>query len=123
MIMNPPKHIDSPKEDEKLILRETFAEWFLLGAADEMVVTTKQMRMSAFSKFARLYTLRSRYYAIEFLNHECLYKEMDYDGNTVNMPPACSENKHMGLFEAESGQKNKYKYHPPQEWLSQSHIN
>eukprot|EP00514_Thraustochytrium_sp_LLF1b_P011397 CAMPEP_0184559318 /NCGR_PEP_ID=MMETSP0199_2-20130426/46367_1 /TAXON_ID=1112570 /ORGANISM="Thraustochytrium sp., Strain LLF1b" /LENGTH=549 /DNA_ID=CAMNT_0026956605 /DNA_START=215 /DNA_END=1864 /DNA_ORIENTATION=+ len=119
----PPAHIDAPSpEDVERVLSNTIAEFLLLGQTDELVVWQSRMRASSFSKFARLYSLRSQYYAILFQKRSCHRLEMVYDGNTYNTPRDCMLNENMGRYTDFVLETGLSTYHAPPKPLEQSHL-
>lgn len=103
--------------------RSTFAEWYLLGLADELVTSVNKRRVSAFSKFAWLYSLRSQHYAVRFEGHHCLRKEFEFDGNTYRMPRNCTaENPFMGRYVSHDAVTGYWKYQGPAQQLPQPHL-
>jgi len=123
ILMAPPEHIaKTHSNDPRQVMINTMSEFYLLSQADELVTWVSKMRMSAFSKFAWLYGLKSQYYAIRFRGKSCHLMEATYDGNTSPFPFACSKNPHMGRYSSFSVETHTWKYTPPRQPLSQPHL-
>ncbi len=78
-----------------------FAEWFVIGSSDHLITNAAHdFGVSAFSRSAWIYNLKSRYYEIRFSKPgNCKRKEFQYEGavGTVNkvcrLPVSANETK------------------------------
>lgn len=84
MLMAPPEHLDLGKlKDHRQSTINVFSEWYLLSQADELVANkVKWAPISGFSKFARLYSLNTQYFAITHKTYgKCVRLEIESGGN------------------------------------------
>mmetsp|Transcript_541 Transcript_541/g.678 ORF Transcript_541/g.678 Transcript_541/m.678 type:complete len:542 (-) Transcript_541:316-1941(-) len=88
--------INTKSGDEKATenMYNLFAEWFLLGVADHMVTNNAHnFGVSAFSRSAWIYNLKSQYYEVdlEHSNYNCKKKEYRYQGAVNRVPQTCKD--------------------------------
>mmetsp|Transcript_9657 Transcript_9657/g.12622 ORF Transcript_9657/g.12622 Transcript_9657/m.12622 type:complete len:494 (-) Transcript_9657:53-1534(-) len=73
-------------------IRDLFAEWYIIGKADHLISNkAHKFGVSAFSRSAWTYNLKSQYYEVTS-NHpatNCRRKEFYYHGNSVSINQIC----------------------------------
>ena len=74
-----------------LMLKNLFAEWFILGRADELITNSiHNFGVSSFSRSAWVYNLKSQYYELRTPSSLCYRKEYSFQGNTGTVSKECS---------------------------------
>lgn len=103
LLSTKPHHVSSIKRDDASVkvqeVRDLFAEWYLIGQADELITNrAHRFGVSAFSRSARIYHLKSQYFGVEAKNPRIKYKgtsqicrrrEFQYQGNSVTIGMPC----------------------------------
>lgn len=97
VLMHNPQHLSSvskmkAKDRARKELQKMFAEWYLLGRGDHLVVTAAHEEGRGVSSFARtawLFTLRSQHYLVrDYDKSFCIKQEFQFEGN-INVARGC----------------------------------
>lgn len=102
ILRSKPHHIvDIRRESDAVKIKDEkdlFAEWLVISKADELITNrAHRFGISAFSRTAWLYSLRSIYYEVKG-DELCSRKEFEYRGNSETIAPPCHGNqKHRNI--------------------------
>eukprot|EP00924_Labyrinthula_sp_SR-Ha-C_P002095 maker-scaffold_19-snap-gene-0.24-mRNA-1 protein AED:0.00 eAED:0.00 QI:134/1/1/1/1/1/2/254/512 len=98
VVNSPSLHITDSFGDKNEKIRQlenTFIEWFLVYYADELITNlAHSFGISAFSRSARMFSLRSDYYEIDenVFPQKCKKEEFRYEGNIGQVSSICKKN-------------------------------